>query len=106
MLMTLGQVKPAAATKVQLYKCPVGKQAVASTLVIATKDDIATVSVYKVKDGDSAGVTNFIQYGLLLNKNTSCFMTIGLAFAENEALVVETDQADVVFTLDGDENAV
>lgn len=101
-IKVLGQANPAATTLTALYTVPGSTYATASTLAICNRTTSPkTVRVSVAVGGAADDLKQYIFYDLMVLKNDSVFVTIGLTLAAGDVVRVYTDAIGVSFSLFG-----
>lgn len=91
----LGQENPANANATDLYTVPSGNSAIISTLTATNVDGTASnISIYVVKSGGTAGVSNALVYQAELGANTVQAFTIGITLGADDKIVVQSATAN------------
>lgn len=104
-IKTLGQVAPLATTETTLYTVPALTSAVASSLICCNRG--ATSTTFRVSVAVGGGVTankDYIYYDLAIPANDTFIATVGLTLAAGDVVRVYAGNANMSFTLSGEEN--
>lgn len=100
----LGQANPAATTLTALYTVPALTQAVVSTLVVCNRTSSnRSVRVSIAVGGAGDSLEQYIYYDVLVVKNDTLFVTVGLTLGAADVVRVYTDSVGVSFSLFGTE---
>lgn len=98
----LGQSAPTAASLTTLYTVPASTSAIASTLAICNRSDVATTIRVAIRPAGAA-ISNehYIIYDALIKPNEFIRDTIGLGLETTDVVSVYNTLATVSFTLAG-----
>ncbi len=101
----LGQSAPAATTDTTLYTVPVSTSAVVSTLTVCNRATAARS--YRIAVKPTAGTTlanqHYIAFNATVPANDTVCLTLGIALAAGNTIVVYGSTADLTFNAFGSE---
>lgn len=101
----LGQVAPAATTDTDLYTVPAGKATVVSTLSVCNISGGTVFYRVAVRPAGAAiDQKHYLIYDASLPANSSDFLTIGMALEATDVVSVYGSDANLAFSLFGDES--
>lgn len=101
----LGQSAPSAATATTLYTVPSSVAAVCSTLAVCNRGSSSTTYRVAVRPaGATLADAHYIAYQVVLAGYSSDYLTLGITLATTDVVTVYATDAQVSFTLFGDES--
>jgi len=101
----LGQAAPAANTFVDLYKAPVGANAVISTVNICNTG-FASNSYFRLlarQSGNTISAQQYLAYDIFLSPSDSIALSLGMSMAPDDVLTGHGLVGNVSFTVFGTE---
>lgn len=103
-----GQSAPSAGTPVELYKAPLGKEFVGSTLSVCNQhlSEPASFNIAVVPAGQTLSKQHYLVFQRPIDQRDTQFFTIGMTLAPNDAVHILSSSSDLSFSLFGTELSI
>lgn len=101
--LVLGQSAPAAATPTDLYTVSAGKQTIGSTIVVCNRSTTTKFRISVRPAGAAQADEHYLYYDTPISTFNTFHATIGMTLAATDVVTVYATDANLSFTLFGQE---